>query len=124
MKKSTKAALLSALVFPGAGHIFLKKYILGALLGGISIACVYYLMQKAVERALEISEKILTGAVNPDIATIMELVTKQTTVAAEAQLLDMATTAIVVCWIIGILDSFRVGLVRDRSDEMFTKEQA
>lgn len=115
MKKSTKAALLSTLVFPGAGHIYLKKHIVGILLGGISIAGVYYLMQYAVERALEISAKIQTGAVRPDLATIVELVTKQP-VATETQLLDMATTAIVVCWIIGILDSFRVGLARDRSD--------
>jgi hypothetical protein len=32
MKKSMKAALLSAFVFPGAGHFFLKKHITGTVL--------------------------------------------------------------------------------------------
>jgi hypothetical protein len=32
MNKSTKAALLSTFVFPGAGHLYLKKYIPAAVL--------------------------------------------------------------------------------------------
>ena len=46
MKKSTKAALLSAFVLPGAGHIFLKKYIPGVALVGASLGGIYYLTSK------------------------------------------------------------------------------
>ena len=42
MKKSTKAALLSALICPGAGHIFLKKYIRAMLLVAATLAGVGY----------------------------------------------------------------------------------
>lgn len=117
MKKSTKAALLSAFVFPGLGHLFLKKYIAGLILVGVSFSGIYYLASKAVERALEITAKIQSGEVAPDIATITALVEKQST-GAEAQLLSIATVAFVICWLVGIIDSYRVGCTRDKNDEV------
>jgi len=115
MKKSTKAVLLSAFVFPGAGHIFLKKYISGVILVGASFAGIYLLISKTIERALEITEKIQSGDIRPDIATIAEIISKQPT-GTEAQLLKYATAVLVICWLIGIIDSYRVGCVRDKSD--------
>lgn len=108
-----KAALLSAFVFPGVGHIYLKRYIPGVLLIGASLAGIYYLTSKAVERSLQIVEKIQSGDVPLDVAAITELVSKQPT-GTEAQLLDIATTVIFICWLIGIIDSYRVGRGQDK----------
>ena len=113
MKKSTKAALLSALVFPGAGHIFLKKYIPGVALAGASLTGSYYLISKTVEIALKILIKIQSGDLQPDITTITELVTKQST-GSDAKMLNIATVALIICWLIGIIDSYRVGCGRDK----------
>ena len=77
MKKSTKAVLLSTLVFPGVGHIFLKKYITGSALASATFAGSYYLISQAVERALQITAKIQSGDAQLDIAAITDLVTKQ-----------------------------------------------
>jgi len=117
MKKSTKAVLLSALVFPGVGHIFLKKYMSGVVLAGASFAAIYYLLSKMVEKALQITESIQSGDVQLDVEAITELVSKQST-GAEAQLLNIATAAFIICWLIGIIDSYRVGYTQDNSDEV------
>jgi hypothetical protein len=116
LKKSTKAALLSAFVFPGVGHVYLKKYTAGVSLAGVSFAAIYYLVAQSVETALEITGKIQSGDVPLDIGAITELVSQQSS-GADAQMLNIATTALVICWLIGIVDSYRAGRVREKSDE-------
>ncbi len=120
MKKSTKAVLLSALVFPGVGHIFLKKYISGVVLISASFTAIYYLISKTVESAFQIAQKIQSGDVQLDVDAITELVSKHPA-SAESQLLNIATAAVIVCWVIGIIDAYRVGRIRDKSDEVMVK---
>ena len=108
MKKSTKAALLSAFVFPGIGHLYLKRYVAGVLLASASFASIYYLIAKAIERAFEISAKIQNGDVQLDVEAITALVSQQSS-GADARLLNIATTAFIICWLIGIVDSYRAG---------------
>jgi len=107
MNKATKALLLSLFILPGAGHFFLKKYRIGALLASISLIAVYHLMSVAISNALQITEQIQMGQLQPDVATITALITKQS--AANAQSLDVAMMSIVICWVIGIVDSYRLG---------------
>ena len=114
MSKATKAALLSALVFPGTGHFLLKRYITGVVLAATSFAALYLLIAKAVEKALLISEKIQSGEVQLDVAAITELISRQTT-GPEAQLLNIATAVFVIAWLIGIIDSYRVGWGQDKT---------
>jgi len=40
MTKSTKAALLSGLIFPGIGHIVLKQYVRGSILALVALLAV------------------------------------------------------------------------------------
>jgi len=108
VKKSTKAVLLSAFVFPGLGQLYLKKRLAGSVLIGASFAAIYYVISKAVENALHIAEKIQSGAVQPDVVAITELLSKQST-GAESQLQNIATAVFVICWIIGIADAYRFG---------------
>lgn len=120
MKKSTKAALLSALVFPGVGHLYLRKYKAGLLLAGVSFSAIYYLIANAVERASEITEKIQSGAVPLDAEAITKLVSQQP-VGADAQIMNIATIALVACWVIGIVDSYRAGRARKKGDDELDK---
>lgn len=113
MRKSTKAALLSAFIFPGVGHIYLKKYVAGTLLAGASLTALYHLITKAIAKAIEISEKIQSGDVQPDIKAITELVSQQSG-GSEAQMMNIATIALVACWLIGIVDSYRSGRVQEK----------
>jgi hypothetical protein len=115
MKKSTKAVLLSAFVFPGTGHLLLRKFIPGAILIGASLASAYYITSKTVEESLQIVEQIQNGDVPPDMTSIEELVSKQSA-GADAYLLDIATYLFLICWLFGIVDSYRAGRVMDKTD--------
>ncbi len=117
MKKSTKAALLSALVFPGVGHMYLKRYISGVILMGASLFGMYSMFAKTVESALQIAEKIQSGSVEPDVAAIIDLVAKQPIEPGSgAYLFDIASAIFIICWIISIIDSYRVGSVREKNE--------
>ena len=114
MKKPTKAALLSAFVFPGVGHFLLKKRIHGAVLAGTAVAALYFLIAKTVEKTLLVSEKIQSGEVQFNAATISELVSSQTT-GTETQLLRLATAALIISWLFGIVDSYRIGRAQGKN---------
>ncbi len=113
MTKSIKAALLSALVFPGLGHFVLKKHTTAAVLAGCAFVALYWLVSAVVDRALQISDKIQSGEVQLDTAAIAELVSKQSA-GAEAQSLDMAAAVIVIVWLIAIIDAYRLGRLQDK----------
>ena len=114
MKISTKAAILSAIVFPGAGHIYLKKYLSGTVFTLLSLTAIVYLISSAIEKALQIVEKIQNGQLSPDILSITELLSKQAT-GTDTIRLNMATTAIFICWVTAIIDSYRAASLRDKS---------
>ena len=116
MNKSKKAALISALVFPGAGHLYLKKYLSGAILVGATLGSLSYLITKIVEITLQITEEIQAGKVQLNAMEITELVSKQTS-GSEAQLYDIATAVIFISWLVGIIDSYRIGRMPDKKSE-------
>lgn len=113
MNKSSKAVLLSALVFPGTGHFYLKKTLHGFYLAGSAIIALYFQITKSVESAQQINDKIERSDVPLDVGTISELVSNSPT-GADALLLKIATVILVVCWLIGIIDSYRVGRAQDK----------
>lgn len=115
MRQSLKAALFSAFVLPGSGHFLLKKHVQGALLSGVTFLCIWALLSTALEKAQEISLKIQSGEIPLDISRITAEVTKQTT-GGGTQLADIATYLLVICWLVGIVDSFRVGRLLDKDD--------
>lgn len=116
MTKSIKAALLSALVFPGLGHILLKKYLSAVVLAGAAFGSSYFLVTKTIEKALQITQKIQTGEIPLDVAGMTALISKQST-GTEALLENIATAIFILCWLTGIIDSFRVGRAQDKEAE-------
>jgi len=116
VKRSTKAVLLSAFVFPGAGHLYLKQFLIGILLSGGSASALYFIVSSAVSKALEIAETIQSEGVPLDVDAIASLVTEQSR-GAESSSLSIATIALIAFWVIGIVDSYRVGRVVERVDE-------
>ncbi|WP_432454562.1 MULTISPECIES: hypothetical protein [unclassified Agarivorans] len=107
MKKTTKALLWSALIFPGLGHYYLKKYLSGSVLLGLALAAFYYLSRQAIQRATQVSEQILNGSVPLDAATIAKLVTQAPT-GSDAVMLNIATLLLGACWLVALLDIYRL----------------
>lgn len=108
MKKAIKAALLSALVFPGAGHLLLKSYISASLFAATTLTAAYLLIAKTIENALQIVNKIQSGEVAPDITAITQSLTQQTT-QDDLLLTNITTSILVVTWVIAIVDAYRIG---------------
>jgi len=113
MKKPVKAALLSSLIFPGAGHVFLRRYISSFVLATFGGAAFYILISHAISTAQILAGRILNGEINPSITNIRTLIAEHQT-ADEAQLVSIATSLFIVVWIIAIVDSYRVGVAESK----------
>jgi TM2 domain-containing membrane protein YozV len=111
VRRSTKAALLSGLVFPGVGHLYLKRWIVGTLLFGVAACASWYIGAVVMDTASVIAEKIQSGAVTPDIDTITRLVAEQS--SGTEQAINLAKIAWIGCWVIGIVGSYWQGRDQD-----------
>ena len=115
MKKSHKACLLSALIFPGAGHYFLEKYIRALLYAVISIGCLYFLLTSVVEIAQGISEQILNGEIPMDVSEIVSTVTKRTS-GVMHNTADNSVLLLIACWLVSSIDAYWSGSLEDKKD--------
>lgn len=115
MKHATKAALWSGLVFPGLGHLYLKRYTRAALLFGGTAWTLYFIVARTVETALAVTEKLRSGDVPPDLETITRLVSQQS--AGSEQAMNIATLVLVALWLVGIVDAYRQGRAHDMADD-------
>jgi hypothetical protein len=115
MKKSSKAALLSGLIFPGLGHIFLKEYFRGSVLVILSLAALSVVVTSAYQHALLIADQIVSGDISMEAEAIAQAVSNSTT-AADSLIENTAVIVLVACWMAGIMDSYRLGAVQEESD--------
>jgi len=119
MKRSIKAALLSGLVFPGVGHIYLKRYATGIALVAISCIATYYLIANAVQIAFAITDRLTAGDMPLDTDSIDNLVTTQSQQVATSS--SIATYVVFAAWLIGIVDSYRIGVAQERNQNNVTR---
>jgi TM2 domain-containing membrane protein YozV len=96
MNNSLKGALLSGLVFPGLGQIVLKHYKRGAIIMLTVLVSLSVIIIEAVQKAFTILEKIGSEGGTIDMNTILT-----------------ALLLIIFCWIIGVVDAFRIGKKKD-----------
>jgi TM2 domain-containing membrane protein YozV len=115
MNRSTKAALLSGLVFPGAGHFYLKRWIEGVLLSGGAFYALYILTSVAWNTAIDITRQIESGTVAADVDTITLLVTQQLQASEGAT--NLASIALVTFWVLGIITAYWQGREKEPSHE-------
>ena len=116
MRPSLKAALQSLLIFPGAGHFFLKKYFPAAVFASTAAISLYFIIDETVAIARQVSEKILVDGTQLDYAAISELISVQTDATAR-QAIDIASTVLLIAWLVAIIDSYRIGRSRKPEHE-------
>ena len=121
MSKSLKAVLFSAFVFPGSGHLYLRKPVQGSLLVVVSIACITILLSIALEKAQQISDKILSGEIPLDVTRITEEITSRASTGG-TQWADISTYLLLVCWLVGMVDSYRLGRLQDKAERAIEKK--
>jgi len=107
MDKSIKAALLSALVFPGAGQFYLKRYWRGLLLMMLAVLGFGLVIVRATVTALDTLNVMQGNGTSIAVDGISHL--------AETSLVNVVagnTTILVfvtACWIFSVVDAYRIG---------------
>jgi hypothetical protein len=112
MTRSIKAALLSGLVFPGLGHMLLKQYLRGSILMLAALIASAAIVTVAVRRALTVIDSMNSGEIPVDTEAISELVSNSIS-SADNSIVNFSLLALAACWLIGIIDSYRLGITQD-----------
>ena len=112
MNNSLKGAFLSGLVFPGLGQVILKHYKRGAVLMLAVSAGMLVILIKALQQAFAIMEKIASEGSVINLSTISNAATEAAT-TFESPIFKILLLLIIFCWIIGIVDAYRIGRKKD-----------
>jgi hypothetical protein len=107
MQRSVTAALLSGLVFPGVGQIYLKRRRRGWLIVLLALGAVLYFTSGIMEPVLAIAKEIAEGALVPDPAAITARL-EQSGQAANG-LRTLAALTMLACWIGSTIDAWWLG---------------
>ncbi|MES2662341.1 MAG: hypothetical protein V4629_03465 [Pseudomonadota bacterium] len=106
MKKPTKAALLSLFVFPGTGHLLLKKYQRGLIWIGVTAALLIFLIKNIMKMAEKVigDMDVSQGAI--DINQIADA-------ATQASLnvnpwVSVANWVVLIIWVVAAIDAYRI----------------
>jgi len=107
MNRSIKAALISGLVFPGLGHVYLKKYVTGAILLFVAGASAYSVSATAIDTAISVAKEIEAGEVSINEDAIGRLIEQKS--QGTATITNLSLVVLTISWVVGIVDSYRVG---------------
>ena len=119
MKNSLKAALLSALVLPGAGQIMLKRYSSGSFFALISMVTLSVIVSKIIKLSSVIAAKINSGALDESSNGLIGIVSNSM-VEANTGVMNTAFLIYMGVWILSILDAYRVGDLVDKKQDRNT----
>ncbi|TXS95307.1 hypothetical protein FV139_05255 [Parahaliea maris] len=107
MDRASRAALLSALVFPGVGHCYLGRWWRGLSLALASLVPLYLLVSTVFAITRELVAELESGALPPDLLILTQETMSR--VHAGSNTLQMASLAFAVFWVAGIVDAHRLG---------------
>lgn len=114
MSKSIKALLLSALVLPGAGHFYLRKNIQGLVLALVALVCLYVLISNITAISQDITYRVEIGEIPMDVGSIRAALENK--LGEKTGELKTATYALEICWLIGVIDAFRIGRRQQKAE--------
>lgn len=106
MKKRFKAALLSALVYPGVGHFHLKKYKLSVtILAAFTLPLVMLFIEVAT-KAEQIMSRVNRGEIPLDIDNISNQLTNAMIYNQNGGL-NTYVWLLILIWLFAMLDAYR-----------------
>ncbi len=108
MKTTRKAMLLSALVLPGLGQLTLKRYKTGIALICAVVISFYRMMSIAMQQANVIVDQLMSQGGALDVQAIAS---QASGVPGNASY-DYYGWIIIACWVISLLDIWRVGSIK------------
>jgi hypothetical protein len=116
MKKSLKGALLSGLVLPGLGQLWLKHYLRGFILIALVLASLAVNVTKFTQQAYAILEKIESEGGAIDLVAILNSASSPS-FASDSFTIKLASVVLILSWIIGTIDAFLLGRKQDLAEQ-------
>jgi hypothetical protein len=107
MKTAIKAALLSALVFPGVGQMYLKRYARGLIPMVLTLIGLGVWIAQATAGALQELEKMQSQGGLVDLNAVANRVAASS--ASGDGYSSLIVPTIVVCWLFSVIDAYRLG---------------
>jgi len=107
MNISCKAALLSALIFPGLGQMYLKHHLRGLLPMVLVLTGLGVLITRATFRALEILDKMQATGSTLDMNVASNLAATST--ASGEPYSAVIMQVMFCCWLFSVIDAYRLG---------------
>ena len=117
MKNSILGMLLSGLVFPGLGHLVLKAYRRGVALIVITATCFILIMKTALQHVNAVIEKIQSEGGVIDLDSVTQAA-NQAVSSADQATYNILYFILICCWLVGVIDAYRVGKNLDNKNSM------
>jgi hypothetical protein len=114
MKASTKAALLSGLVYPGIGQLFYHAYLRATFLVVFFSITVYLYLEEVMSKYQPLIDKVKSGEVALSSQALIHEMTKHP-IILDPLLVSKLTYTLLICWLVGIVDAYRIGIKKDAS---------
>ena len=112
MKQNVKAALMSALVFPGAGHFILGRAARGCLFIAPCLLAAIYVGAYVIQRANQVMALVESGALPLDPQLIAERISAAP--GDEGPMMTVAVVVCLLCWAGSIADALWIGAAHKR----------
>jgi TM2 domain-containing membrane protein YozV len=109
MNPSVKAALLSALIFPGVGQISLGRKKRGWFIISVNVVIIYFIISEVMQKAYAIAAEIQKNGGVIDIESISNTTSGMVGFSDNTSL-NILLTLIIVGWVISVIDAYRLGL--------------
>jgi len=107
MNKTVKAGLLSAFLFPGAAHWWLKKQLAAVIYAIAAALPLYYIVDVTMTQTQLVVDKVLMSGGQIDLLSINEIVTQQMA-NLDTQGVYLATVTLFCVWLVNIFDAIRL----------------
>lgn len=109
MKTSYKAALLSTFVFPGVGHLYLKKYWRGLVIMFIALSGMGFMVWSASTSAFSHLDSIMVNMQGGGSSLQDVLDTVGSRAPTTSPYHDAVFYVMVCLWIFAIIDAYKIG---------------
>jgi len=108
MNQSVKAALLSALIFPGVGQISVGRKKRGWFIIGVNVVLLYFIISEIMQKAYAVVAEMQRSGSALDIESISNASAKLSGFSDNTSL-NILLTLIIVGWVISVIDAYRLG---------------
>ena len=114
MKQATKGALLSGLVYPGTGQLFLGRMICGlAFIVLVTLSLGILIYRIAIRIYLIMDQMLLMRANNTlDYRKLIDLLNRAGYTNWDVELISLIV--VVCCWVVSIVHAYYLGLNAER----------